>query len=91
VKIAPRLGIEPITTDEPEECLLADVPQEADIIASLARGKAELEFGNSLAGYSLVTEVIHGYESKADESFSHVAADYRASVKGSTDSYLDRS
>jgi hypothetical protein len=30
VKIAPRLGIEPITSSELEECLLADAPREAD-------------------------------------------------------------
>lgn len=54
MKIAPRLGIEPITWYELEECLLADVPKEADIIISLARAKAELEFGSRLAGYPLV-------------------------------------
>jgi hypothetical protein len=62
VKIAPRLGIEPITSSELEECLLADAPREADVITSLARAKAELEFGNRLAGYPLVAKVLRGYE-----------------------------
>jgi hypothetical protein len=80
VKIAPRLGIEPITSEELEECVLADAPKEADAIASLARAKAELDFGNRLAGYPLVAEVLHPYESKATESFRQVAADYLASL-----------
>lgn len=81
MKIAPRLGIEPIATDELEECLLADAPMQADVIASLARAKAELAFGNSRAGYPLVAGIIRGYESKAYETFRRVAADYRASTR----------
>jgi hypothetical protein len=37
VKIAPRLGLEPITSSELEECLVADAPREAEALASLAR------------------------------------------------------
>src|ERR1039457_1595905 len=65
VKIAPRLGIEPITLSELEECLLADAPREADAITSLARARAELEFGHRLAGYPLAAKMLCGYKSKA--------------------------
>jgi hypothetical protein len=81
VKIAPRLGIEPITWSELEECLLADAPKEADAITSLARARAELEFGNTFVGYPLVAKVLRGYESKAKDGFRQVAADYRASLR----------
>ena len=81
VKIAPRLGIEPITSDELEECLLADAPKEADAIASLAHAKAELDFGNRHSGYPLLAQVLRGYEAKAKESFRQIAADYRASLE----------
>lgn len=80
VKIAPRLGVEPITLYELEECLLADAPKEADAITSLARARAELDFGNRLAGYPLVAKVLRGYESKAGDGFRQIAADYRASL-----------
>src|SRR5664280_1583435 len=79
VKIAPRLGIEPITSSELEECLLADAPREVDAITSLARARAELEFGHRLAGYPLVAKVLRGYKSKAGDGFRQIAADYRAS------------
>jgi hypothetical protein len=81
VKIAPRLGIEPITLSELEECLLADAPREADAITSLARARAELEFGRRLAGYPLVAKVLRGYKSKAGDGFRQIAADYRASLR----------
>ena len=81
VKIAPRLGIEPIPSSELEECLQADVPKQADAITSLARAQAELEFGNRLAGYPLVAKVLRGYESEAWDGFRQIAADYRASLR----------
>jgi hypothetical protein len=77
---APRLGIEPITRYELGECLRADAPSEADAITSLARGKAELDFGNRRAGYPLFGKVLRGYESKAKDSFRKIAADYKASL-----------
>lgn len=69
VEIAPRLGIEPITASELEECLLADAPRETDVLTSLARATAELEFGNRFSGYPLVAKVLRGYESKAKDGF----------------------
>lgn len=53
VKIAAPLGIEPITSEELEECLLADAPKEADAITSLARAKAELRIWKSTRRLSL--------------------------------------
>jgi hypothetical protein len=72
VKIAPRLGIEPITSSELDECLRADAPREADAITSLARATAELEFGNRLAGYPLAAKVLCGYKSKAWDGFRQI-------------------
>jgi hypothetical protein len=81
VKIAPRLGIEPITCHELEGCLFADVPREADAITSLAHAQAELEFGNRHGGYALCAKVLHGYKSKAGDGFRQIAAEYRASLQ----------
>ena len=81
VKIAPRLGIEPITSSELEECLLADAPKEADVITLVARATAELEFGNRHAGYPLVAKLLRGYKSKAWDGFRQIAADYRAPLQ----------
>ena len=81
VKIAPRLGVEPITSSELEECLPADAPREADAITSLARATADLEFGNRHAGYPLVAKVLRGYKSKAGDGFRQIAADYRAPLR----------
>ncbi len=81
VEIAPRLGIEPITSYELEECLLADAPREADVFTSLARATAELKFGNTFAGYPLLAKVLRGYESKAKDGFRQIAADYGASLE----------
>src|ERR1035441_1743571 len=72
VKIAPRLGIEPITSPELDECLRADAPREADAITSLARATAELEFGNRLAGYPLAAKGLCGYKSKAWDGFRQI-------------------
>lgn len=58
VKIAPRLGIEPITSSELEECLVAGARREADAITTLARAAAELAFGNRLAAYPLISKAI---------------------------------
>lgn len=80
VDIAPRLGIEPITSLELEECLLADAPRESESMTSLARAEAELEFGNRFAGYPLAAEVLRGYEPKARDGFRQIAADHRPSL-----------
>ncbi len=80
VKIASRLGIEPITSSELEECLRADAPKEADAITSLTHGTAELGFGNRHAGYPLVAKVLRGYKSKAWDGFRQIAADSPAHV-----------
>ena len=63
VKIAPRLGIVPITSSELEEYLTAAAPREADIIATLARAKAELAFGNRLAACPVIAKAIRQTES----------------------------
>ena len=58
VKIAPRLGTEPITPFELAEYIHIAGPKEAEIIATLARAKAELAFGNRLAACPLIAETI---------------------------------
>jgi len=80
VKIAPRLGLEPITSSELEICLLADVPREVEAITLLARAKAELDLGNRFAGFTLVSKFGRGYESKAEDSFRQAMAKYKNSV-----------
>jgi hypothetical protein len=81
VKIAPRLGIEPITSSELEECLRADAPRETDVITLVARATAEFELGNRHAGYPLVAKLLRGYKAKAWDGFRQIAAGYRAPLQ----------
>lgn len=81
-KLAPRLGVEPITADELEECLRADAPKEAEAMTTLARADAELMFGNRRNAVSLLVQIIRGYEPKARaDGFQQIATDYLASLQ----------
>ena len=79
VKIAPRIGVKPITSSELEECLVADAPRDAENITSLARVEAELVFGNRFASFTLMAKVQRGYESKAEDDFRQAMAGYESS------------
>jgi hypothetical protein len=63
VKIAPRIGSDPITPYELAEYIQIAGPKEAEIITTLARAKAELAFGNRLAACPLIAEAIRQTES----------------------------
>jgi hypothetical protein len=63
VKIAPRIGSDPITPYELAEYIQIARPKEAEIITTLARAKAELAFGNRLAACPLIAEAIRHTES----------------------------
>jgi len=58
VKIAPRIGSDPITPYELAEYIQIAGPKEAEIITTLARAKAELAFGNRLAACPLIAEAM---------------------------------
>jgi len=72
VTIAPQLGTEPITPYELAEYIQIAGPKEAEVIATLARAKAELAFGNRLAACPLIAEAIRLTESP--ENFSIASA-----------------
>jgi len=63
VTIAPQLGTEPITPYELAEYIQIAGPKEAEVIATLARAKAELAFDNRLAACPLIGEAISLTES----------------------------
>jgi phosphoribosylcarboxyaminoimidazole (NCAIR) mutase len=63
VKIAPRIGSDPITPFELAEYIQIAGPKEAEIITTLAGAKAELAFGNRLAACPLIAEAIRQTES----------------------------
>ena len=66
MKIAPRVGSDPITPYELAEYIQIAGPKEAEIITTLARAKAELAFGNRLEACPLIAEAIRLTESSEE-------------------------
>jgi hypothetical protein len=63
VKVAQRLGTEPITPYQLAEYIHIAAPKQAEIITTLARATAEFAFANRLAACPLIAEAIRLTES----------------------------
>jgi hypothetical protein len=57
-ELAPMFEVEPITPDELDDYLRSAAPREAETITTLARAKAEFDFGNRLTAYPLIAKAI---------------------------------